>query len=57
MYYTKSGIILEKNLKFIPDLVYCLKKYNILHGKCDDMLVRHCDNERLSEKNERKIGF
>ena len=33
---------------------------NILHGQDDDvlpMLIRHCDNERLDEKNSRKIGF
>ncbi len=33
---------------------------NILHGQCDNMLsmlIRHCDNERLSENHERKIGF
>ena len=32
----------------------------ILHGASDDMipmLIRHCDNERLDEKNIRKIGF
>ena len=32
----------------------------ILHGTSDDilpMLIRHCDNERLDEKNKRKIGF
>jgi SpoVK/Ycf46/Vps4 family AAA+-type ATPase len=32
----------------------------ILHGTSDDilsMLIRHCDNERLDEKNSRKIGF
>ena len=32
----------------------------ILHGKSEDvlpMLIRHCDNERLDEKNTRKIGF
>jgi len=32
----------------------------ILHGQNDDMLpmlIRHCDNERLDEKNSRKIGF
>ena len=32
----------------------------ILHGPSDDalpMLIRHCDNERLDEKNSRKIGF
>jgi len=33
---------------------------NILHGKNEDvlpMLIRHCDNERLDEKDKRKIGF
>ncbi len=33
---------------------------NILHGQNEDvlpMLIRHCDNERLSQKNVRKIGF
>jgi DNA replication protein DnaC len=33
---------------------------SILHGTSDDvlpMLIRHCDNERLDEKNTRKIGF
>ena len=33
---------------------------NILHGQDEDvlsMLIRHCDNERLDEKNSRKIGF
>ena len=32
----------------------------ILHGTSDDvlpMLIRHCDNERLDEKDKRKIGF
>ena len=32
----------------------------ILHGQHEDvlpMLIRHCDNERLDEKNSRKIGF
>jgi SpoVK/Ycf46/Vps4 family AAA+-type ATPase len=32
----------------------------ILHGHTEDvlpMLIRHCDNERLDEKNFRKIGF
>ena len=32
----------------------------ILHGKNEDvlpMLIRHCDNERLDEKDKRKIGF
>ena len=32
----------------------------ILHGKNEDvlpMLIRHCDNERLDEKDTRKIGF
>ena len=32
----------------------------ILHGTSDDMLsmlISHCDNERLDEKNSRKIGF
>lgn len=32
----------------------------ILHGKSEDvlpMLIQHCDNERLDEKNSRKIGF
>jgi len=32
----------------------------ILHGTSDDvlpMLIHHCDNERLDEKNMRKIGF
>ena len=32
----------------------------ILHGQNDDMLpmlIRHCDNERLDEKDLRKIGF
>jgi len=32
----------------------------ILHGKSEDvlpMLIRHCDNERLDEKDKRKIGF
>ena len=32
----------------------------ILHGTSDDMLpmlIRHCDNERLDEKDTRKIGF
>ena len=33
---------------------------NILHGDSEDvlsMLIRHCDNERLDERNSRKIGF
>jgi hypothetical protein len=33
---------------------------NILHGQSEDvlsMLIRHCDNERLDEKDMRKIGF
>ncbi len=33
---------------------------SILHGTSADvlpMLIRHCDNERLDEKNTRKIGF
>jgi hypothetical protein len=33
---------------------------SILHGTNDDvltMLIRHCDNERLDEKDKRKIGF
>ena len=33
---------------------------NILHGQNEDvlsMLIRHCDNERLDEKNVPKIGF
>ena len=33
---------------------------SILHGTSDDMLpmlIRHCDNERLDEKDKRKIGF
>ena len=33
---------------------------SILHGQSDDvlsMLIRHCDNERLDEKDKRKIGF
>ena len=33
---------------------------SILHSTNDDvlpMLIRHCDNERLDEKNIRKIGF
>ena len=33
---------------------------NILHGQSEDvlsMLICHCDNERLDEKNMRKIGF
>ena len=33
---------------------------NILHGESEDvlsMLIRHCDNERLDEKDMRKIGF
>ena len=33
---------------------------NILHGQNEDvlsMLIRHCDNERLDEKESRKIGF
>ena len=33
---------------------------NILHGQNEDvlpMLIRHCDNERLSQKKVRKIGF
>jgi len=32
----------------------------ILHGQSEDvlpMLIRHCDNERLDEKNVKKIGF
>lgn len=32
----------------------------ILHGTSDDvlpMLIRHCDNERLDEKDKRKIGI
>ncbi len=32
----------------------------ILHGQSEDvlpMLIRHCDNERLDEKNMKKIGF
>ena len=32
----------------------------ILHGQAEDvlpMLIRHCDNERLEEKNVKKIGF
>lgn len=32
----------------------------ILHGHDEDvlpMLIRHCDNERLDEKNTRRIGF
>ena len=32
----------------------------ILHGQSEDvlsMLIRHCDNERLDEKDMRKIGF
>ncbi len=39
------------------------RHYNIdliLHGKQEDVLptlMSHCDNERLSQKNERKIGF
>ena len=33
---------------------------NILQGQSEDvlsMLIRHCDNERLDEKDMRKIGF
>jgi hypothetical protein len=33
---------------------------NILHGQSEDvlsMLICHCDNERLDEKDKRKIGF
>ncbi|MBR1484522.1 MAG: hypothetical protein IJ612_02380 [Prevotella sp.] len=33
---------------------------NILHGASTDVLdslTRHCDSERLNEKNLRKIGF
>ena len=33
---------------------------NILHGQSEDMLsmlILHCDNERLDEKDVRKIGF
>lgn len=33
---------------------------NILHGECDEilsMLIRHCNSERLEEKNSQKIGF
>ena len=33
---------------------------SILHGQSEDvlsMLIRHCDNERLDEKNVPKIGF
>lgn len=33
---------------------------NILHGQNENvlpMLIRHCDNERLDEKEQRKIGF
>ena len=33
---------------------------NILHGQSEDklsMLIHHCDNERLDEKDVRKIGF
>ena len=33
---------------------------SILHGQSDDvlsMLIRHCDNERMDEKDKRKIGF
>ena len=32
----------------------------ILHGQAEDvlpMLIRHCDNERLDEKNVKRIGF
>ena len=32
----------------------------ILHGQSGDvlsMLISHCDNERLDEKSQRKIGF
>jgi SpoVK/Ycf46/Vps4 family AAA+-type ATPase len=32
----------------------------ILHGQSEDvlpMLIRHCDNERLDEKNVKRIGF
>ena len=32
----------------------------ILHGKSEDvlpMLIRHCDNERMDEKDKRKIDF
>ena len=33
---------------------------NILHGQSEDMLsmlIRHCDNERLDDKGQKKIGF
>ena len=33
---------------------------NILHGQSNDMLsmlIAHCDNERLDERKQRKIGF
>ena len=33
---------------------------NILHGQSEDvlsMLICHCDNERMDEKDKRKIGF
>jgi hypothetical protein len=33
---------------------------NILHGRSEDvlsMLIRHCDNERLDDKGQKKIGF
>ena len=33
---------------------------NILHGQKEDvlsMLIRHCDNERLDNNSQRKIGF
>ena len=33
---------------------------NILHGQSEDvlsMLIRHCDNERLDDKEQKKIGF
>ena len=33
---------------------------NILHGKNDDaltMLINHCDNERLDNNNQRRVGF
>ncbi len=39
------------------------RHYNIdmiLHGENENVLstlMSHCDNERLSQKNERKVGF
>ena len=33
---------------------------NILHGQSKDvlsMLIRHCDNERLDNNDQKRIGF